>query len=449
MITNGYLQVKLRLIFIIILTLFARISYAEINLVIDDLDIPKFNILLQGCDNQNSKESQVIIKKIKRNLNSTDLFQIETWPEIEIYKITDKITDQEIILYDKYSEDGIDALLYCEQSTINDKNDIKINFKLWDILDEKKVLSKDNIYNKNQSKIANLISDEIFKSIIREKKGHFNSKIAYVAESGGLKNRKKRIATINFDGSGLNYITNGNSLALTPRFTHNPDILTILLYHNNTPSLFTINHKLNSIQKLTNFSGTTMSADIHPNNPNLVIFSAIDSSGNSDIYSLDHTSGIRKRLTFAKSIETTASFSPSGKNIIFISDRSGRQEIYQMDINGSGINKISNNRGDYSKPAWSPDGSLIAFTKIIKGRFVIGIMTEDGYNERILATGYVAEGVSWSPNSRYLIYSKKNSPFGKGSIPKLYIIDIVTGYEKIFSTPDGEGATDPDWIGLN
>ena len=103
---------KLRLIFIIIFTLFVRISYAEINLIIDDLDIPKFNILLKGCNNKNNKESQGVIKKIKRNLNSTNLFQIETWPETEIYKITDKITDQEIILYDKYSEDGIDALLY-------------------------------------------------------------------------------------------------------------------------------------------------------------------------------------------------------------------------------------------------------------------------------------------------------------------------------------------------
>jgi TolB protein len=192
-----------------------------------------------------------------------------------------------------------------------------------------------------------------------------------------------------------------------------------------------------------------MSADTHPKNSNLVIFSAIDNQGNSDIYSLDYKSGVRKRLTFDKSIETTASFSPSGNNIIFTSDKRGRQEIYQMDINGENVRKISNGFGDYSKPVWSPDGSLIAFTKIIRGKFVIGIMTSEGYNERILTSGYVVEGVSWSPNSRYLVYSRKNSVFGKGSIPKLYVIDIVTGYERMLPTPANEGATDPDWIGLD
>ncbi|MFT4718122.1 MAG: TolB protein [Rickettsiales bacterium] len=440
-----------RIFFIIIFILFSKVIFAEISLTIDDLEIPKFNILFQGCDDEGDKESQLIIKKIKKNLNSTDLFNIENSEKKEIYKIKDEVSNEEIILYNKYSEDGIDVLLHCRQSLDIgiDRSYIKINFKLWDVLDEEEFLSQNNIYSNNSSEIANLISDKIFTSIVREKKGHFNSKIAYVSESGNIRDRKKKIATINFDGTGLKYLTNGKNLALTPKFTNDPNKLMILLYYKNTPSLFTVNTELNTIQKLSSFNGTTMSASAHPSNPNLVIFSAINNNGNSDIYSVDQITAINKRLTFSKSIEATASFSPDGKDIIFTSDRSGRQEIYQMDISGRNVKKISNNNGDYSKPAWSPDGSLIAFTKIIKGKFVIGIMTSDGYNERILTSGYVAEGVSWSPNSRYLIYSKKNGPFGEASIPKLYVIDVVTGYEKKFPTPANEGATDPDWIGLD
>ena len=438
----------LKILLITIFVLFSRASFGEISLVIDDSEIPKTNILFQGCnDNITNKEAISIIKKIQRNLKNTDLFNIITWPEKELYQFQDEVSDEKILSYDKYSEDGIDSLLYCSQN-FNLENNIEITFELWDILDEKKLLSQTNIYN-NGRRIANMISDEIFKSIIREKKGHFHSKITYVAESGAIRERRKRIATINFDGSNLRYITNGKNLALTPKFSNDPNKLTILLYHQNVPSIFNLNITKNSLQKLSNFKGTTMSADTHPKNSDLVIFSAIDKDGNSDIYSLDNLTGIRKRLTFAESIEATASFSPSGKNIIFTSDKSGRQEIYQMDINGKNVKKISNNRGDYSKPAWSPDGSLIAFTKIIGGKFTIGIMTADGYNERILTSGYVIESAAWSPNSRYLIYSRKNGPFWNASVPKLYVIDIITGYERMLPTPASEGATDPDWIALN
>jgi hypothetical protein len=45
-----------------------------------------------------------------------------------------------------------------------------------------------------------------------------------------------------------------------------------------------------------------------------------------------------------------------------------------------------------------------------------------------------------------LIYSKKLGAYGKNSIPKLYVIDIITGYEHQIATPPEEGATDPDWI---
>lgn len=435
-------------ILFIILTFFATTSFGQINLVIDDLDIPRINIVVQGCNGNEYKDSNLILANIRDNLDSTNLFNIKNWQDEEIYKIEDEIEGGDIILYDKYSEDGVDALIYCDQS-VNFKDNTEIRFTLWDILDEKEIFSKINILEDNHQKIANFVSDEVFKAMTKEKSGHFNSKITYVAESGDVLNRKKRIATINFDGSNLRYLTNGRNLALTPKFSNDPDKLTIVLYRNHRPSLFNLDIQKRRLSKLTDFQGTTMSADINPKNPDLVVFAAIDKYGNSDIYILDNLTGIRKRLTFAYSIESTPSFSPDGKKIIFTSDRSGMQQIYQMNLRGKNIKRITSDRGDYSKPVWSPDGSLIAFTKIVKGKFTIGIMTSYGYNERILTSGYVVEGVSWSPNSRYLIYSRKDGAYGQSSIPSLYIIDVVTGFERRFSTPSSEGATDPDWITLD
>jgi len=158
--------------------------------------------------------------------------------------------------------------------------------------------------------------------------------------------------------------------------------------------------------------------------------------------------GVATRLTNQRSIDTTPSYSPDGEQIVFCSDRNGSQKLYIMDADGSNSKKLTKTRGQYSKPAWSPDGKLIAFVKIDQGQFSIGVINPDGENERMLVTSYMVEGVRWSPNGRYLIYSKQRGPYGNASIPYVYILDILTGYEHRLPTPLKEGATDPDWVGL-
>ena len=48
--------------------------------------------------------------------------------------------------------------------------------------------------------------------------------------------------------------------------------------------------------------------------------------------------------------------------------------------------------GAYSTPVWSPRGDLIAFTKLLGGQFLIGVMKPDGSGERILTEGFHNEG---------------------------------------------------------
>ena len=117
-----------------------------------------------------------------------------------------------------------------------------------------------------------------------------------------------------------------------------------------------------------------------------------------------------------------------------------------MNKDGTGIERISKGRGVYDKPSWSPDGKLISFVKLQGGEFYIGLMTPDGENERLIMNAYLVEGIKWSPNGRYLIYSKQKGPFGKDSIPGIYTIDILTGLEYKLNTPENQGASDPDWV---
>ena len=102
-----------------------------------------------------------------------------------------------------------------------------------------------------------------------------------------------------------------------------------------------------------------------------------------------------------------------------------------MRSDGSNVKRITFGKGIYGTPVWSQEGDLIAFTKMHKGRFYIGVMRTDGTGERLLTENYYQEAPSWSPNGRVLVFIEKLKLVRKekGFSAKLWSIDI-TGYNE-------------------
>jgi TolB protein len=348
--------------------------------------------------------------------------------------------------FNKYNKDGIGAIII-GYFDYDQAGDLELRLRMWDVLDERQLFGKYYTASKdNYRKMANAISDEIFKAITGEKAGYFNAKIIYVSEGGPANKRLKKISMIDFDGENYRALTTSRDLVLTPIFSKKSDEIIFVRYFENHPQIFTLNLNNLRTQRLGGFNITNFAPSTHPRNSNNVLLSAI-SDGNSDIYELDIAADSAVKLTNNPAIDTTPSYSPDGKLIAFTSDRvNQQQQIYLMDTNGSSVRKVSQGEGSYSKPMWSPDGKMLAFTRIKGGQFFIGIMEIEGAREKLLTSGYLVEGARWSSGGRHLIFSKKKGKFGAGSIPRLYIIDVVTGFEYEIPTPEGEGAIDPDWV---
>jgi TolB protein len=133
---------------------------------------------------------------------------------------------------------------------------------------------------------------------------------------------------------------------------------------------------------------------------------------------------------------------------VFNSDRGGSQQLYVMNADGSGIQRISFGSGKYATPVWSPRGDLIAFTKIEGGNFSIGVMHPDGSGERILTQDFLVEGPTWAPNGRVLMYFR-GSPTdksGHGGGARLFTIDLTGSNQREVPTPGD--ASDPAWSPL-
>jgi len=327
-----------------------------------------------------------------------------------------------------------------------DNNNLKVEFRLWDILAGKEILALAfTTVPSNWRRVGHIITDKVYERLTGEK-GYFDTRIIYVSEKGPKTQRIKKLAIMDQDGFNTKYLTLGNELVLTPRFNPTNQMVTYLSYFKNLPRVYLLDIETGIQDVVGDFPGMTFAPRFSPDGKKIIMSFAQD--GNSDIYTMDLESRIVERITNHPSIDTSPSYSPDGKYITFNSDRSGYQQIYVMNSNGSSVKRISFGNGLYGTPVWSPRGDLIAFTKLHKGKFYIGVMRADGKGERLLTENYYQEAPSWSPNGRVLIFYRetKTNEKGEGFTAKIWSIDL-TGYnERLVQTETD--ASDPSWSSL-
>ena len=99
--------------------------------------------------------------------------------------------------------------------------------------------------------------------------------------------------------------------------------------------------------------------------------------GNSEIYAINVDGTGLVRLTDDAGHDTDPAWSPDGKRIAFASDRSGSSDIYVMDADGANVVRRTDSGSSYS-PAWSADGKQIVFSSLRGGQFGMYVMRVDG-----------------------------------------------------------------------
>ncbi|MDR3224536.1 MAG: Tol-Pal system protein TolB [Holosporales bacterium] len=303
--------------------------------------------------------------------------------------------------------------------------------------------------------IAHRVADIIYKRVTNDD-GYFDSKIIYVetSDNSNPAKRKTRLVQIDQDGYNRKTLTDGRSLAITPRYGPN-GVGAYILYDDSgkgilgkSAHVYTMNFS-NGSSKLM-ISKELMSKLVKKNHGNPVQMTyaprfspdgqravfALIIDGNSAIYKIDLAANRLTQLTEHTCIDTSPCYSRDGKRIIFTSNRQGKEAVYMMNEDGSDAHKISQGDGKYSQPNWSPRDDLIAFSKQHGGRFSIGVMKPDGSGERLIISRYMAEAPDWLLNGRYIAFSGEARP---GAKSELVIIDI-TGYHTRVVKTNGDAS---------
>lgn len=265
----------------------------------------------------------------------------------------------------------------------------------------------------------------------------FDSRIAYIAETGPKDRRMKRLAVMDSDGANHRFITSGQAIALTPRYSPDYKQIVYLSYLNGAPRIYIYDLERGTQKLVTASRNPTFAPRWSPDGKWILYSMAV--AGNTDIYRVSVNGGESQKLTDSPGIDVGGSYSPDGSQIVFESDRSGSQQVYVMNADGSNQKRISFFGGRAATPEWSPRGDQIAFT-YIAGDFHIAVMSPAGQGMRQLTNGWQDEAPTWAPNGRIIQFFRTEQNSGKSG---LWQVDLTGKNERRLPTP--VDASDPAW----
>jgi Tol biopolymer transport system component len=175
--------------------------------------------------------------------------------------------------------------------------------------------------------------------------------------------------------------------------------------------------------------GSWISLDVSPDGASMVF----DFLG--DIYLLPITGGDAVQLTSGMQFDSQPRFSPGGKKIVFISDASGGEGVWVMDLETKEKKQITKGKyNEYQSPEWAPDGKYIIASKQSSGNnHKIWLYHVDGGSGTALVNSpgnlRMTEG-AFSPDGRYIWFSRRSGVWSyNASLPQyqLATYDRETG----------------------
>ncbi|MEM4325815.1 MAG: hypothetical protein QXU40_00755, partial [Candidatus Pacearchaeota archaeon] len=246
------------------------------------------------------------------------------------------------------------------------------------------------------TRIPNISVDDLYASWFPD-----NRRIALCS----IKDGNYEIYTMNIDGLDLRRLTYNSDLRYNDDLRPNvsPDGQEILFISNRSSSQYNNNRIF-----LMNFDGTNQRELILGNRFNPYDYASWSYDGQKIVYSTqalgdeDYSIYIankdgsnRRGVVSYAALNNYAAFnphiSPDGSKIVFeapnIEEYSPlNQEIYIINVDGTGLRNLTNDPAIDANPWWSPDGSQIVFvsTRGPRGNANLYIMNSDGTNPRIL-----------------------------------------------------------------
>jgi Tol biopolymer transport system component len=174
------------------------------------------------------------------------------------------------------------------------------------------------------------------------------------------------------------------------------------------------------------------------------------------VYLVNVTTGKRTKLSELPRGAWLFDLSPDGSELAFVADTTGSNQVWVVNMDGSGLRQVTDDPYEGSDPAWSPDGRQIAYVgfgeRTNRGLFVIDLGT--GKTKRLTNGPSDPWNPEWSPDGQLLVYYesvKTDLSGGSGNLPpdptSLRVNSVEVATRRVRSLAGGKPRTHA-WDGI-
>ncbi len=278
---------------------------------------------------------------------------------------------------------------------------------LFDVKTQQQVIGKR--YTVSQPSLVRRVAHQFADDVVYElsagaSRGVAQTKIAFTSQKGG----SKEVFVSDYDGSEIRTVTANGGLNKFPVWS--PD---------NSKLAFVTNLPGRSVWQLwvqdlsggravlPTPSGYVSSPSFSPDG-NWIAFSSRSARAvDSDIYVAAPDGSGARNVTNHPGIDTSPAWSPTSRQIAFVSDRSGTPQIWTMDADGTNARRLVNEGGHCDSPSWSPDGRFIVYSWQAPRQYKHDIFVAEAATGRVyqLTSGRGSnEAPDWSPDGRHIVF---------------------------------------------
>ncbi|HWW02421.1 MAG TPA: hypothetical protein VNZ64_22170 [Candidatus Acidoferrum sp.] len=277
---------------------------------------------------------------------------------------------------------------------------------------------------------AHAFADDFVRALSRKPIGE--TKIAFKGENAP----NGEIYIADFDGHNPQAVTRDNAIVAAPCWVPGRLALYYVSYKLNHPDIFYQNLSTGERRIFARYGGSNISPSVSPDGNDVAMILSKD--GWTDLYVGRAGGGAPSRLTKSPQDESSPCWSPNGQWICYASKDHERRSLSKISPSGGQPQRIPISLGaNPTEPDWSPDGKWIAFTAQYRD-FQICVIPAEGGEAVTLVAG---EDPSWAPNSRTLIFARR-----QGGHYTLSLLDVPTKQVKDVPRISGSASqSQPSW----